>query len=502
MRTRSLLLPGPAALAALVLTVRLGMSPLKNFDLFFHLAGGQFVLKNGFTRVDPFSVTGTAGWVPHEWGFGVLCVGLIRLLGAAGPALLVAGLVALNLMLLWKVLERAASGRRGLLAVATLAALLVVYGPTWPQERPYHLGHLLFTLAVLAIQSWRAGNDRILWVFPFLGAIWANVHGSWLLGPALLGSTAVGQYLDERTPESLRRTLKAVGFSVAAFLAAGLGPDGINIYLYPIHHSLLASTQTIVEWRPLNLDLASSWAYLALGGAACFAVGQSRVRKVAILLPAFVLGLAAIKVQRHAPFAAVLLALALLEHAALTRVAGETTDTAVGAWKRFWGRVDAWTAGWSARAGGGLWPTLALLGLVVIHAQHPLPFDQGVKRSVIPIPVFEALRKHPPGKVLNPFVIGGPISFFAGADYKVFIDSRNDPFPMSIHEDYDKLVWGEPGWEDALARYDPDYLLWDIENPGNILLDNLRVLGGWREEARDGNYVLWIRERPTATGHP
>ncbi|WP_163861931.1 hypothetical protein [Myxococcus eversor] len=502
MRTRSLLLPGPAALAALVLTVRLGMSPLKNFDLFFHLAGGQFVLKNGFTRIDPFSVTGTAGWVPHEWGFGVLCVALVRWLGAAGPALLVAGLVALNLMLLWTVLERAASGRRGLLAVATLAALLVVYAPTWPQERPYHLGHLLFTLAVLAIQSWRAGNDRILWVFPFLGAVWANVHGSWLLGPALLGATAVGQALDEGTPESRRRSLRAIGFSVAAFLMAGLGPDGLNIYLYPLHHSLLASTQTIVEWRPLNLDLASSWAYLALGGAACFAVGQARARKVAILLPAFVLGLAAIKVQRHAPFAAVLLALALLEHVALSRDSAVATDAPAGAWKRFWARFDALTAGWSDKAGGALWPTLALAGLVLIHAQNPMPFEQGVKRSVIPIPVFEALRKHPPGKVLNPFVIGGPISFFAGADYKVFIDSRNDPFPMSVHEDYDKLVWGEPGWEEALTRYDPDYLLWDIENPGNILLDNLKVLGGWREEARDGNYVLWIRERTTTTGHP
>ncbi|MFY2562330.1 hypothetical protein ACN469_32350 [Corallococcus terminator] len=30
---------------------------------------------------------------------------------------------------------------------------------------------------------------------------------------------------------------------------------------------------------------------------------------------------------------------------------------------------------------------------------------------------FEALRKHPPGKVLNPFVVGGPASFFAGAGF-------------------------------------------------------------------------------------
>jgi len=116
--------------------------------------------------------------------------------------------------------------------------------------------------------------------------------------------------------------------------------------------------------------------------------------------------------------------------------------------------------------------------LATVHALHPTPVEQGVKRAHIPLEALETLRGLPPGKVLNTFVIGGPISFFAGPDYKVFIDSRNDPFPLSIHEDHDRLLWGEPGWEEALDRYDPDYLLWEVTNPGNILLDNLRARGG------------------------
>ncbi|WP_223756358.1 hypothetical protein [Myxococcus sp. RHSTA-1-4] len=494
---RSLLLPGPAALLALVLAARLGMSPLKHFDLFFHLAGGRFVLEHGFTRVDPFSVTGTAGWVPHEWGFGVLCVLLIRWLGAGGPALLVAALVSANVLLLWKALGRAASGHRGLLALAVLGTVLLVQAPTWPQERPFHVGHLLFTVAVLCVQSWRAGNNRILWVFPFLGAAWANLHGSWPLGPALLGAIAVGSVLDAPGPESRRRAVRAVAFSVAAFLAAGLGPDGPAIYLYPLHHSVLESTQGINEWRPLDLNLSWSWAYLALAGATLFAVGGAPSRKVAILLPAAVLGIAAIKVQRHAPFAAVLLALALLEHATRSPVA-----EAGPAWRRTVKRLDGALAHWSARARGTPWPALVLAALATTHVMNPTPVEQGVKRAHIPLGALDALRGLPPGRVLNPFVIGGLVSFFAGPDYKVFIDSRNDPFPLAIHQDYDKLVWGEPGWEEALAKYDPDYLLWKVENPGNILLDNLRARGGWREQARDGDYVLWVRERPAATTRP
>ncbi|MBJ6761940.1 hypothetical protein JGU66_14290 [Myxococcaceae bacterium JPH2] len=497
MRKRFLLLPGPAALLALWLVTKLGLSPLKNYDLFFHLAGGRFVLEHGFTRVDPFSLTGTAGWVPHEWGFGVACVLLVKLLGAAGPALFVAGLVAANVLVLWAALGRAASGPRGLLAVATLVAMLAVQSPTWPQERPYHLGHLLFAFAVMAVLAWRGGNDRVLWAFPVLGVLWANVHGSWLLGPALLGATAVGQALDVPTPESRKRSVKALGFCVAMFLAAGLGPDGTAIYLYPLHHSVLPSTQTIVEWRPLDLDMGASWAYLALFGATLFAVGQSPTRKVASLLPTLVLGIAALKVQRHAPFAGVLLGLALLEHAALS----ERQFALPAALRRILEGVDRRVATWSATARGNVWPAVVLAGLVTVHARTPLPIEAGVRHATIPLKVFEALRKLPPGKVLNRFVIGGPISYFAGADYKVFIDSRNDPFPMAIHDDYERLVWSEPGWEDVLTRYDPDYLVWDTVNPGNILLDHLRTRGGWREASRDGEYVLWIRER-AATATP
>jgi hypothetical protein len=498
MRMRSLLLPGPAALAALVLAVRLGMSPLKNHDLFFHLAGGRFVLEHGFTRVDPFSVTGTAGWVPHEWGFGVLCVALLKWLGAAGPALLIAALVSANLLLLWTALGRAASGRRGMLAVAALGALMLVYAPTWPQERPFHMGHLLFTLAVLGVQAWREGNDRVLWLFPLLGAAWVNLHGSWPLGPALLGAAAVGQALDVPGPESRRRSLRALAFAAAAFLAAGLGPEGTGIYLYPLHHSVLPSTQGITEWRPLSLELSSSWAYLALAGAALFAVGGAPSRRVAILLPTLVLGVAALKVQRHAPFAAVLVALALLEHASQPRPG----EAPAGPLRRLWTGLDGALAGWSARARGGLWPALALAALAAVHAGQPVPVEQGVKRAHLPLGVFEALRARPPGKVLNPFILGGPISFFAGPEYKVFIDSRNDPFPMSVREDFEKLLWGEPGWEEALAKYDPDYLVWSVDNPGNILLDHLRGRGGWREEARDGNHVLWVRQRTAAAAQP
>ncbi|RKH52707.1 hypothetical protein [Corallococcus llansteffanensis] len=482
-------LPAPAGLLACGLLLWLAAQPLRSYDLFFHLAGGRYILEHGFSRVDPFSLTGTAGWVPHEWGFGVLCALLLKTLGAAGPALFVAALIAANVLLLHVALRRAGASDAHLLALVALGLVLGVQSSTWPQERPFHIGQLFFVLAVLGLQAWRAGNGRWLWAFPVLGLAWANLHGSWPLGPALLASSALGQSLDDPTPASRRRTVRALAAALAMFLVAGLSPDGLHIYLYPLQHALLPSTQTIYEWRPLDLEYRWSWAYLALFAGFFFVVGRARARRIAVLLPALVLGIAALKVQRHAPFAAVLLALALMEHAGLAH-ASESPSV----FERLRARMERGLSAWSAGTSLALWPGIALLALVVMHAGRPLPVETRT-HATIPVHLLQALREQPPGRVLNRFILGGPISYFAGAGFKVFIDSRNDPFPPAIHDAYEQLVLSRPGWEEALERYDPDYLVWDTVNPGNLLLDHLRERGGWREAVRDGGYVLWVRER-------
>ena len=482
-------LPAPVGLIACGLLLWLAARPLRNYDLFFHLAGGRYILEHGFSRVDPFSLTGTAGWVPHEWGFGVLCTLLLKALGAAGPALLIAALVASNVLLLSVALRRAGGRDAHLLDLLCLGLVMGVHSATWLQERPFHVGQLFFTLAVLGVQAWRAGNGRWLWAFPVLGLAWANLHGSWPLGPALLASVALGQCLDDPTPASRRRTVKALAAALAMFLVAGLSPDGLHIYLYPLQHALLPSTQTIYEWQPLDLGYRWSWAYLALFAGFFFVVGRARTHRIAVLLPSLVLGIAALKVQRHAPFAAVLLALALREHAATAHAPAFPALL-----ERLRSRVERGLAGWSTGASLALWPAVLLLGLTVLHAGRPLPMKAGT-HAMIPLHLLQTLSEQPPGRVLNRFILGGSISYFAGTGFKVFIDSRNDPFPTAIHDDYEHLVLSRPGWEEALERYDPDYLVWDTVNPGNLLLDHLRARGGWREAAREGVYVLWIRER-------
>jgi len=486
------LLPGPAALLALLVTVPIALSPLKNYDLFFHLAGGRWLLSHGFTREDPFSVTGTAGWVPHEWGFGILAELSLRVFGAAGPELLIATLISTFVLLAWRAI-RAVSPTPGLVELGVLCLTLVSQAFTWYQERPYHLGHVLFALAVLLMLAWRRGSQRAPWLLVPLCALWANLHGSWILGPALLGSTAIGAWMDGGDAAHRRRCLLALGAAALAFLASALSPSGPSIYLYPLLHSVLASTQTLEEWQPLDLTLIFARYYLAFAFLAVFVWGGARPRSWALLLPALGLTVASLGAQRHAPFAALLLAVFIAEHH--PRMAPSVLPDAVRA---AWKRMDGWSAAWIQRAGGTAWPFVVLAGLAFSAVLHPASIRERIYPGRFPLACFDTLKSLPPGKVLNRFIMGGALSYFAGPEYKVFIDSRNDPFPQEIHDDYDKFVYGLPGWRDALARYSPDYVLWNRTGPGSILPDALQREGSWAKvmEPAGEDCILLRRERP------
>ncbi len=476
---------------ALLVTVPIALSPLKNYDLFFHLAGARWILAHGFSFQDPFSVTGTAGWVPHEWGFGILAELSLRVLGAAGPELLTATLIACFVLLAWRAI-RSASASPGLVELAVLVLALVAQKFTWYQERPYHLGHVLFALTVLLTQAWRRGDNRAPWLLVPLCALWANLHGSWLLGPVLLGATAMGALIDGGDAVHRRRCVLAMGAAGFSYLAAALSPSGPSIYLYPILHSALASTQTLEEWQPIAFV---GWAryYLALVLLAAFVCGGARPRSWALILPMLGLTMAALGAQRHAPFSALLLAVFIAEHH--HRLVPSALPSAVRA---AWSRLDGWSASWIHKAGGAAWPFVVLGALALSAALHPASVREHIYPGRFPLVCFDALKELPPGKVLNHFIMGGALSYFAGPEYKVFIDSRNDPFPEPIHDDYDKFVYGMPGWREALAHYSPEYVLWNLEGVGGVLPDMLQREGGWEKvvESPREDCILLRRAEP------
>src|SRR5258708_5156261 len=168
----------------------------RDSDTGWHIRTGDIILKQRvIPTTDPFSFTRAGrAWFAWEWladlAFGVAhrAAGLpgVALLGAFTIALAVAGSAALALRL----------GANFFAAAASAVLLLGVSSLHWlarPHLFSWLLGLAFVAIAELHIAELQRPGKRMLWLLPLLGVLWANVHGSFLLGPAILAAYALGR---------------------------------------------------------------------------------------------------------------------------------------------------------------------------------------------------------------------------------------------------------------------------------------------------------------------
>ncbi|MFT3707843.1 MAG: hypothetical protein QM817_09315 [Archangium sp.] len=468
------LIPGPAAIAAILVIAPAARAPLEANDLFFHLASGRWFLEHGgFPATDPFSPTASAQ-APHEWVWGVMCELSFRALGGAGPKFLVAALVATMFFLLLRALRP--TEEKALVKLTLFGCALSTLTFTWYQERPYHLAHLIFVAWLIALRWWEEDRTtRRAAVIVVLSLLWANLHGSWVLGPAFLFASLVGHQL-EGTSLDRRGAL----LLIACTAAAAIHPAGINNLIYPLRHQLLGSTQTIEEWRTLDFSFGFTWVLVLLTAAAVGSFVRKPARSWHVLLPALLLVAAAFWSRRHAPFAGIALAIACS--------------------RLFEGpqpRVDALLNRWLAGASGFIWPIALWIVLALGAAKTPRTLRESIDDTWYPVAGLDALAARPPGRVLAKFEWGSVVSAFGGPAFQTYIDSRNDPYPAAIHEGYTMMRTLKPGWKEKLAEFNPDYVLWggvgrDFSWPLVWALEN----EGWKRVAEDDVGVLLIKPPP------
>lgn len=475
MDLKRLVTPSPAALIALLIVAPAGRAPLEANDFFFHLAAGRWWIGRGaFPATDPFSPTASAQ-APHEWVWGVLCELSLRLCGGAGPKLLVATLIVASFAVLWRLLAPKTDFSSGALRIALFGVALWTQSFTWYQERPFHLAHLTFGLWLLALEAFSSKPDSNLRFAGVVGvsALWANLHGSWVLGPVFLGVLLVAK-LRERALAT-----RWVALLVGCTLVAAIHPAGIQNLLYPVQHQFLTSTQNITEWAPLDFSFGFTWALVALVGVVLWRLARRDVHgDLSVALPALALTLAAFWSRRHAPFAGMALSVA-----AARLLEGPSPLAA-----------DRLLLVWTQRTSGFIWPVALLASLVMSAQQHPRTVRESIDESWYPLAGLDELTRRPPGRVLAKFEWGGLVSAMGGTGYQTFIDSRNDPYPQDIHDAYNEMRALKPTWKQRLAAFNPDYVLWggvgrDFSWPLVWALE----AEGWKRVAEDDVGVLLVK---------
>jgi tetratricopeptide (TPR) repeat protein len=222
------------------LTFLLGVFPLKDTDIFWHLRTGQIIRQTGqVPSSDLFTYSRPgAPWIDLHWIFQVAVSWLYERGGAA--ALNLAKCVVTCVAMLILVTCRRRDWPLWVTLVAWLPALLVLGGRMYVRPETLSLLYLAVYLAVLT--RWDR-HPMLVAILPLVQVAWVNSHGLFVFGPILL----VLALLDAAVrPRSLApgpgRWWRIVGIGALATLAACLvNPYGIRGAVYPIE---LAGTMT------------------------------------------------------------------------------------------------------------------------------------------------------------------------------------------------------------------------------------------------------------------
>ena len=267
-------------------------------DLWGHLRFGLDLLQSRtFPAQDPYSFTTDRPWVNHEWLAELLFALSWRWAGAAGLIGLKLACIGGAIAFVERTLANAAvkADTRFLLLGLGVAGML----PRVTHVRPQLFSVLLFAALLFVVTHRPAAPRRLLWAVPLL-ALWANLHGGWIVGLATLGVWCAGLVWESR--DRGVRALWPLGLPLLAAVATLGNPEGVGLWRFLLETVRFGRT-AISEWGPVWLEPVSLviWLLFAgLAGAAIAGVARRRellVRPAAVLLPVL-WGVASLRVNR------------------------------------------------------------------------------------------------------------------------------------------------------------------------------------------------------------
>lgn len=262
----------------LCLTFLLGIFPLKDADIYWHLRTGQIIRQTGSVpRADIFTYTRAgAPWIDLHWIFQVGASWLHERGGA--QALNLAKCILTTAAMLVLILCRKRDWPMWVIILAWLPALLVLSGRMYVRPETLTLVYLAWFLAVLF--RWRE-RPWLAFTLPIVQVAWVNSHGLFVLGPIVLVFALIdeairpGAFSAERKP--WRRKIALASFlTLAACLA---NPYGLKGAIYPLELAQTISnpvfSRSVAELTPVlefvrragwnNLPLQLHMATMVLG---------------------------------------------------------------------------------------------------------------------------------------------------------------------------------------------------------------------------------------------
>lgn len=455
-----------------LLGLALGNRLLGDPDTYLHIGIGRWIWEHGAVpATDPFSFT-MAGhvWVAHEWLAELAFAGAYQTLGWAGVVALTALAFAVAFAALVLIVERWLSPPAAILIAAASFVLLAPHLTARP--------HLL-ALPILAIWTGLLEAARVerrlpsLWLVALI-VLWANLHGSFILGLALLGFYGLDAALREADGAARRRCAYRWGALLAAAILSSVatpyGWRGLWLAFHLVNESYALSL--IGEWQSTDFSRFQPLEVWLLGLIAFGFLTRMRIPAMKLLL---LLGLLHLALQhgRDSDLLAVIGPIILAEP---LQKALRAPPIARKAQRR--AAMVPFLAGVAFMA--------AATGALAVHGRVP---DQP---RIAPAAALAAARSAGvSGPVLNSYNFGG---YLIDAGIAPFIDGRVDLYGDAfVHRYMDAMSDDGNALAEVLDRY---RIGWTLLQPDMQAVAALDRLPGWRRVYADDAAVVYVRRAP------
>lgn len=446
-----------------ILVYATSATTLRDIDLYWHLLAGKELVDGtppSRLGLDWSFAPDPQPWTSTQWLAEVAFHAIQQPFGWAGLAgfRVVTAAVALGI-LAWTTLRRRP---KALAAFPFLVAATAIAFAS--QERPQQFtligaaalgGVLVAGLVERSLPRWSV-------LLPAT-AVWANLHGGWVLVPAVLGLLALGGWLDRGLRD--RTAWRAVGLAGMAALAGCLTPSGVAGLTAVVRFNEAA--ELIAEWRPT--EPASDVGLLTVLMAVILVTGWSRPARVP--LSEMVAGMALL-VFSWLAWRNIAPGMAILAPVAAQRL--------MLAFPRAWRPEPSW----STPVGVVIASIMTMAALATLPAREHLPV------TTEPISLASSISELPAGqRVLNDYNTAGVVLYFGGQGTTVAIDGRSDRYGSTYITDYVKLMSLEGDWKKLLQTLQPTSAL---VRKDEALAYYLAEVEGWTTRGEENGYVLLV----------
>ncbi len=448
----------PLLVGVLLIPVVLGSSLtiFNDGDVSWHIATGEWIIDHrAIPNVDPFSYTWLGKpWVPIEWLAEVIYASAYRLAGYAGVAALVtAALIALHALVFGNARRWI---RMALLPVIAMDFSLI----PMLLARPHVLVWPLLAFWTWLMLRAREQDRAPPLIAAALMVLWANLHGSFVMGLAIAGFFGLeALFASADKARAFRQWLIFGLLCVAAVFVNGNGLDGV---VHPLRISQLHMLPLIDEWKPSTPRVTPFFFGVLAITLALIAWKRPRLPWVRWLLLAVMLALALFQ-MRHQAMLAIVAAMILPQGFGREAVAAPS---------------DAGVSAWFALGAAAL--------LVAVRGILPLqPPDNEANPWKLIARVPPQLRSQ---HVLNGYSMGGPLIL---SGIRPYVDGRSDMYGDELVVDYSQIIHGDAGrFAAAVKRWN---IRWAMLPKDSKLIPVIAQLPDWRMVARDKVGVIYER---------